>query len=62
MATIKIDDITPADAELFVNSENFMEELSNDELLTVVGGLEKLWEVRDLETGKLLYYVDDGKG
>jgi UDP-2,3-diacylglucosamine pyrophosphatase LpxH len=61
MATIKIDDITPADTELFVNSENFMEELSNDELLTVVGGLEKIWEVRDLD-GKLLYYVDDGKG
>jgi hypothetical protein len=61
MATIKIDDITPAGAELFVNSENFMEELSNDELLAVVGGLEKIWEVRDLD-GKLLYYVDDGKG
>jgi hypothetical protein len=61
MATIKIDDITPAGAELFVNSENFMEELSNDELLAVLGGGYKIWEVRDLN-GKLLYYVDDGKG
>jgi hypothetical protein len=31
MATIKIDDITPAGAELFVDSEIFMEELSNDD-------------------------------
>ena len=38
MAAIKIDDITPSGAELFVDSENFMEELSNDELLTVLGG------------------------
>jgi hypothetical protein len=38
MATIKIDDITPAGAELFIDSENFMEELSNDELLAVLGG------------------------
>ena len=59
MATIKIDDITPAGAELFVDSEIFMEELSNDELLAVLGG--KIWECKDLN-GKLLYYVDDGKG
>lgn len=59
MAAIKIDDITSTNAELFVDSENFMEELSNDKLLAVLGG--KIWPVKDLD-GKLLYYVDDGKG
>jgi hypothetical protein len=58
MATIKIDDITPAGAELFVDSEIFMEELSNDELLAVLGG--KIWPLYNLD-GVLIGYASDGK-
>ena len=62
MTAIKIDDITPAGAELFVDSENFMEELSNDELLAVLGGeAEKIWPLYNTG-GKIISYVDDGKG
>jgi bacteriocin-like protein len=46
MATIKIDNLTPAEidnlkpagVELFFDSESFMNELSNDELEHVQGG------------------------
>jgi hypothetical protein len=58
MAAIKIDDITPAGAELFVDSENFMEELSNDELLAVLGG--KIWPLYDLN-GHIIGYVSDAQ-
>lgn len=39
MATIKIADIIPAGSELFADSESFMNELGNDELAYVQGGL-----------------------
>ncbi len=58
MAAIKIDDITPAGAELFVDSENFMEELSNDELLAVLGG--KIWPLYN-EAGDKIGYVSDAQ-
>ncbi len=57
MAAIKIDDITPAGAELFVDSENFMEELSNDELLAVLGG--KIMPLYN-ECGDIIGYVMQG--
>jgi hypothetical protein len=40
MATLKISELNPAGAELFQDSENFLEELSDRELDLVVGGLE----------------------
>ena len=36
---IKINDIKPAGAELFADSEGFMDGLSNDELGNVLGGM-----------------------
>jgi hypothetical protein len=39
MATIKIADIIPAGAELFTDFESFMNDLGNDELAHVQGGL-----------------------
>jgi hypothetical protein len=38
MATIKIENLKPTGAELFFDSESFMNELSNDELGHVLGG------------------------
>jgi hypothetical protein len=40
MATLKISELNPAGAELFQDSENFLEELSDREIGLVVGGLE----------------------
>jgi hypothetical protein len=39
MATIKIDNLKPAGAELFDDSEGFMDKLSNDEFGSIYGGL-----------------------
>jgi len=58
MTAIKIDDITPAGAELFIDSENFMEELSNNELRAVLGA--KIWPLYNTE-GNIVSYVDDKK-
>ncbi|NEO44494.1 MAG: hypothetical protein F6K55_10315 [Moorea sp. SIO4A3] len=38
MAKIKIKDIKPTGADLFKDSESFMNELSNDELEQAMGG------------------------
>ena len=38
MANIKVNDIKPAGAELFADSESFMNELSQDETNNVLGG------------------------
>ncbi len=38
MEDIRIDDLDPVDAELFSDDENFMDELSEDELGLVAGG------------------------
>jgi hypothetical protein len=38
MANIEINDLKPAGAELFDDSEGFMDGLSNDELGNVLGG------------------------
>jgi hypothetical protein len=38
MATIKIDNLKPAGAELFDDSEGFMDKLSNDEFGSIYGG------------------------
>ncbi|MEY2856102.1 MAG: hypothetical protein RLZZ74_411 [Cyanobacteriota bacterium] len=40
MATLKISELNPAGAELFQDSENFLEELSDRELGLVVGGVD----------------------
>ncbi len=39
MAKLKINDIKPTGAELFDDSESFMNDLSNDELEQAMGGL-----------------------
>ena len=39
MTKIKVNDIKPTGAELFDDSESFMNELSNDELEQAMGGL-----------------------
>ncbi|WP_013321441.1 hypothetical protein [Gloeothece verrucosa] len=39
MADIKINDIKPAGAELFEDSEGFLNELKDDEVNKVVGGV-----------------------
>ncbi|NEO41860.1 MAG: hypothetical protein F6J90_38280 [Moorea sp. SIOASIH] len=39
MANIKVKDIKPTGADLFNDSESFMNELSNDELEQAMGGL-----------------------
>ena len=39
MATINIDNLRPAGAELFDDSEGFMDKLSNDEIGSIFGGL-----------------------
>ena len=38
MTTIKIDNLKPAGAELFCDSESFINDLSNDELAYIHGG------------------------
>jgi hypothetical protein len=38
MTTIKIDNLKPAGAELFCDSETFIDDLSNDELAYIHGG------------------------
>jgi hypothetical protein len=38
MATINIDNLRPAGAELFDDSEGFMDKLSNDEIDSIYGG------------------------
>jgi hypothetical protein len=40
MATLKISELNPAGAELFQDSENFLEELSDRELNLVAGGVD----------------------
>ncbi|MBD6619516.1 bacteriocin [Komarekiella sp. 'clone 1'] len=40
MADIKINDIEPAGAELFADSEDLLNELNDDELSNILGGLE----------------------
>lgn len=40
MANIKINDIKPAGAELFADSEGFLNELKDDELSNILGGLQ----------------------
>ncbi|MEH2378643.1 MAG: bacteriocin [Nostoc sp.] len=40
MADIKINDIEPAGAELFADSEGLLNELNDDELSNVLGGLQ----------------------
>ena len=39
MAKLKINGIKPSGAELFNDSESFMNELSNDELEQTIGGI-----------------------
>lgn len=39
MEDIRIDDLDPGDAELFSDDESFMDELSEDELGLVAGGV-----------------------
>ena len=39
MATINIDNLRPAGAELFDDSEGFMDKLSNDEIGSIYGGV-----------------------
>jgi bacteriocin-like protein len=61
MATIKIDNLIPTGAELFFDSESFMEELSNDELMAVLGGVSKP-EIKPLynECTDIVSYVVPG--
>lgn len=40
MANININDIEPAGAELFADSEGFLNELNEDEINNVLGGLQ----------------------
>ena len=40
MANIKVNDIKPAGTELFLDSESFMNDVSNDEIDHVLGGLD----------------------
>lgn len=42
MASIKINELRPAGSELFQDSESFLNELTNEELGTVEGGLLSL--------------------
>lgn len=39
MSNIKVNDLKPTGADLFTDSEGFMDELSNDELEQTMGGL-----------------------
>ncbi|BAZ33271.1 hypothetical protein NIES4074_57810 [Cylindrospermum sp. NIES-4074] len=41
MANIKVNDIQPAGLELFADAENFMHQLTDDEITGIVGGLPK---------------------
>lgn len=42
MSSIKVNDLSPAGSELFQDDESFMNELTNDELGSVQGGLLSL--------------------
>lgn len=42
MANIKVNDIKPAGAELFADSEGYLDELKSDEISNVLGGSWKL--------------------
>lgn len=56
MASIKIDNLIPTGAELFFDSESFMEELSNDELVAVLGGATDIKPLYN-ECGEVVSYV-----
>lgn len=45
MAAIQINDLRPVGSELFNDSESFLQELSQDDIATVLGGfeLELIW-------------------
>lgn len=43
MANIKINDIKPAGAELFTDSEGFLNEINEHELNNVLGGFLDNW-------------------
>ncbi|MEH2334413.1 hypothetical protein [Nostoc sp.] len=58
MANITVNDIKPTGVELFADSESFMEELSNDEFLAVLGGnAEKIWPLYNTKH-EVVSYVD----
>lgn len=40
MAAIKISDLAPAGSELFMDSESYLNELTNDEINMVSGGVK----------------------
>lgn len=55
MADIKINNIKPAGAEFFSDSESFMHQLSDDEILGIVGG--KIYPLYNT-AGVIVSYVE----
>ncbi|MFN6518647.1 MAG: hypothetical protein RMY29_029735 [Nostoc sp. CreGUA01] len=56
MANITINEIKPAGAELFVDSESFMHQLNDDEIMAIVGGAKKIYPLYNTKT-KVVSYV-----
>lgn len=58
MADIKINDIKIAGAELFSDSESFLHQLSDIEIIGILGG--KVYPLYNMDT-KVISYIDNGR-
>lgn len=62
-SSITISDLRPAGSELFIDSENFLDELNDGELLSTVGGSSPLCVGAIIVTSALvLTYITGGPG
>ena len=58
MANIVISELHPAGSDFFIDSESFLYELTDNEIMVILGG--KIWPLYNLE-GKQIGFVYDGK-
>ena len=58
MADIKINDIKLTGAELFSDSESFLHQLSDIEILGILGG--RVYPLYNMDT-KIISYIENGK-
>ncbi|MFM6220376.1 MAG: hypothetical protein ACKPGN_25240 [Dolichospermum sp.] len=56
MANIVISELHPAGSDFFIDSESFLYELTDNEIMVILGG--KIWPLYNLK-GEIIGYVDD---
>ncbi|MFM6845382.1 MAG: hypothetical protein ACKPKS_16590 [Dolichospermum sp.] len=56
MANIVISELHPAGSDFFIDSESFLYELTDNEIMVILGG--KIWPLYNLK-GEIIVYVDD---